>query len=400
MSFNATRSFRRIARLASLCVFLVASAVQAEFPKFREVIIDPHADEICYAVTTADVNNDKKLDIVVVTEKRVLWYAAPSWKQHVILDGITARDNVCIAAHDIDGDGWIDFALGAGWTKIGTIQWIGRDKEDPTKWSVHMIGTERWTHRMRFADVLGKGKPQLVVSPLNKTVGPGVRLTALEIPANPRTDRWRPTVISDNLNRMHNHWHFDFDDNGEIDTLTASQEGVSIIRRQSDDFEQSLLPLTSGESHDGAGEIKVGHSKGESPFVVTVEPMHGNAVVVYSPTKDGFFEKTTLVDDLTRGHALWMSDLDKDGVDEIVMGHSDEATGKIKGPGVFVFDRQQGEAGNWSRHTIDNGGIATEDAIAVDLTGDGWPDIVACGRATHNVKLYVNLGVNQGQAKN
>ena len=34
--------------------------------------------------------------------------------------------------------------------------------------------------------------------------------------------------------------------------------------------------------------------------------------------------------------------------------------------------------------------VATEDLMVADLTGDGHPDIVAGGRATHNVKLYVN----------
>ncbi len=42
------------------------------------------------------------------------------------------------------------------------------------------------------------------------------------------------------------------------------------------------------------------------------------------------------------------------------------------------------------KHVIDSGGMATEDLIVEDLTGDGRPDIVAGGRATHNLKLYVN----------
>ena len=36
-----------------------------------------------------------------------------------------------------------------------------------------------------------------------------------------------------------------------------------------------------------------------------------------------------------------------------------------------------------------DGGVATEDAIATDVTGDGKIDIIAGGRATHNLKLYV-----------
>ncbi|HIK93339.1 MAG TPA: VCBS repeat-containing protein, partial [Planctomycetes bacterium] len=43
----------------------------------------------------------------------------------------------------------------------------------------------------------------------------------------------------------------------------------------------------------------------------------------------------------------------------------------------------------WAKYVVDTGGMATEDLIVEDLTGDGKPDIVAGGRATHNVKLYV-----------
>ena len=56
---------------------------------------------------------------------------------------------------------------------------------------------------------------------------------------------------------------------------------------------------------------------------------------------------------------------------------------------MYVYD-----AGTrWQKHVIDDdGGVAVEDAFAADLTGDGTIDLVAGGRATHNLKLYVNLG--------
>src|SRR5690606_27542373 len=155
-----------------LAVCFLGEAGAEPFPRFREVVIDPHCGNVCYAVTLADVNGDALQDIVAVTESRVLWYQQPKkdaasaeWKKRVILEDKTERDNVCIAPFDIDGDGRIDFALGAGWTKIGTIQWLTRGKMESDPWTVHFIDQEVWTHRMRFADVLGRGRPQLVVSP-------------------------------------------------------------------------------------------------------------------------------------------------------------------------------------------------------------------------------------------
>ena len=112
-------------------------------------------------MTVADVNGDQKPDVVAVTEDAVVWYENPSWAQHDIIRKATARDNVCIQPHDIDGDGRIDFALGAGWrppdTKNpSTLQWLGRDAEG--RWQVHPIRYDEPTlHRLRWGSVKGGG---------------------------------------------------------------------------------------------------------------------------------------------------------------------------------------------------------------------------------------------------
>ena len=157
------------------CVLVASVPVRGQFPEFEHQVIDPQIDKVCYGLTLADVNGDKKIDLVAVSNRAVYWYQNPSWKRHTIIADQTIKDNVCIAPYDIDGDGQIDFALGAGWTGTGTLQWLSRTADKSSNWTVHPIGKIRWTHRMRFADVLGLGKSQLVVSPLNKTAGSGVQ---------------------------------------------------------------------------------------------------------------------------------------------------------------------------------------------------------------------------------
>src|SRR3954471_4993137 len=103
----------------------------AGFPDFKGQEIDPKVGNICYAVTTADVDGDGKRDVVAVTEDAVVWFANPSWEKHTVIKDATARDNVCLQAHDIDGDRKVDFALGAGWRPTdtnggGTLQWLKR----------------------------------------------------------------------------------------------------------------------------------------------------------------------------------------------------------------------------------------------------------------------------------
>jgi hypothetical protein len=244
---------------------------------------------------------------------------------------------------------------------------------------------------MRFADVLGKGKPQLVISPLNATMAPGVRVIAFEIPPHPDKDRWQPTVMNNELNQLHNHWHIDFDRDGIIDTVTASREGVSLIRKGP--LGWSTKKLATGipsekPAESGAGEIMVGRLKGAAVFLATVEPMHGQNLALYTaPLKEGDLWIRNVIDSgFKRGHALWIADVDQDGSDEIVFGHSD--TPAV--PGINVYAAQDAAGTKWKKRVIDAGGIATEDLIAADVTGDGRPDIIAGGRQTHNVKLYLN----------
>jgi hypothetical protein len=381
--------------LAGLLAVVSPLVAAAEVPRFEAQVLDPEIGKVCYAVTTADVNGDGKLDVVAVSENRVLWYENPSWTKHVILEDQTEKDNVCIAAHDIDGDGKVDFALGAGWTKIGTLQWITRGDKPDDKWKVHLIGQETWLHRMSFADVLGTGRPQLLISPLNKTVADGVRLTAFEIPKQPRTDRWPPTVLDATLNRMHNHTHVEWNQASPIETIVAAEQGVYLLSRdRNGEFVKSLLgtgmPGTTPETK-GAGEIKVGKLTSGERFLATVEPMHGTAAVVYLQTDAlGPWKRVVLDETLKQGHAVWTVDLDGDGGDEVVIGHREPGPGPVKGPGLYAFQASDKSGTTWAKHVIDDGGVAVEDALAADFNGDGKPDLVAGGRATHNVKLYWN----------
>jgi hypothetical protein len=66
--------------------------------------------------------------------------------------------------------------------------------------------------------------------------------------------------------------------------------------------------------------------------------------------------------------------------------------GRFKGPGVFAYQSTEPTLTKWPKLVIDDGGVAVEDLVAGDLNGDGRIDLVAGGRATHNVRVYENLG--------
>ncbi|TWU10221.1 FG-GAP repeat domain-containing protein [Allorhodopirellula heiligendammensis] len=402
---NATPSDNRTL-LAVCSAWLVSTLLGAPVyaVDFTPRVLDAHPGKVVYAVTIADINSDGADDIVCVTESRVLCYEAPDWRARVLLDGVTQTDNVCVAPLDIDRDGHVDLALGAGWpTQGGTIQWLSRGENIDDPWQLYPITSEPWTHRMRWADVLGKGEPQLVVSPLNASVHPGgVRLLALEIPGDPRVDRWKPTLLNSDLNRMHNHWCVAPDELGMPTvsneqrpvTLTASVEGISVISPDPDAQHNyrrlTLLPGADGDepSQRGVGEVKLGQLADGTKFLATIEPMHGTHAVVYllqGALTDKSPERTVLTDKLLGGHAVWCADIDRDGSDEIVVGYRD-ANPAV---GILLYDRQHD--GSWTEQRVGNE-VACEDLVVEDVNGDGWPDIIAGGRATHNLVLYLNRG--------
>ena len=102
----------------SLCAAL--SLTSSFSAQFKDQTIDDKIG-IGYGLAIADVNGDKKKDILLVDAGEVAWYENPGWQKHVITGKLTEKDHVCIAAEDIDGDGKAEIAIGAQWNPVDTV---------------------------------------------------------------------------------------------------------------------------------------------------------------------------------------------------------------------------------------------------------------------------------------
>ena len=401
-----------IAATALLCTAAAPDKPPA-FPDFemKEIANDLG---VGYAVLPVDLNADGKPDLVVVDQRRVVWYENPTWKKRVIIENQTKPDNVCVAAADIDGDGQIDLALGADWRPFdsktgGTLQWLKRGKTIDDPWTVYPIAEEPTVHRIRFVDLDGDGKPALVVAPImgrdstkekNWMDGEPSRLLAFRVPKDPTRDRWTPEVIDESLHVIHNLYPVPANDGkGKgMDLLTASYEGVNLFSRDGDKWTKHHIGdgnQEHPESNRGSSEVKRGKMKSGLPYIATIEPWHGNQVVVYTPPADpkGLWDRHVLDDKLKWGHAVWCADLDGDGNDELIIGVRDNLSAKPgEKSGVRIYKALDDHWTKWDRHLLDEGGVAVEDLAAADLFGDGRIDIVAVGRASHNARIYWNKG--------
>ena len=398
---------------APLILVLLASSLAAEEISFRTEEL-PTRLTVGYAVRTIDMNGDGKRDIAIVDSERILWLENPTWKEHILIEGQTKKDNVCFAPADIDGDGKPDFAVGADWRPFdtangGTIQWISpaAGKPEPkAKWDVHFIGEEPTVHRMQFADLDADGKQELIVVPLmgRNTTKPSfgehpLRILSYQIPKDPRKDRWQADVLSAELFVAHNFQPVDVDRNGTLKLLVVSFGGVHWLERQTDGkWQKSHIGAGNQETapNKGASEIRLGRFGQGAAYIATIEPWHGHQVVVYRQPNEAaklrtLWERTVLDEQLKWGHAVACANFDADPDEELVIGIRDNLDADHR-CGVRVYDPQDDSGKKWGTQRLDPGGVAVEDLVCEDLNGDGKVDIIAVGRATHNVRVYWNEG--------
>jgi len=368
----------------------------AQIPTFEPQTIDSRVS-IGYGLAIGEVDGDGKPDILLADKTQIVWYRNGDWQRFVMAENLTARDNVAIAARDITGDGKVEIAVGAQWNpgetsdnqKSGAIFYLIRPDDPTQRWEAVSLPHQPTTHRMKWVR-LADGKYSLVVVPLHgrgnrNGEGVGVRLLAYLKPDNPR-DVWQTVLLDEGLNMTHN---FDVvpvpGTKSERLVVGGRQGTITLAPRGGQWIQNSAERMPGIGVNRGVGEIRQGRL-GSLNFLATIEPMHGNELVVY--TLRGQPQRYLLTDGFREGHALAVADLLGLGSDQIVAGwRNPDASGKV---GIKLFVPLDKTGSRWQGHIIDDNTMATEDLTVADLDGDQRPDIIAAGRATKNLIIYWN----------
>ncbi|HVK59156.1 MAG TPA: FG-GAP and VCBS repeat-containing protein, partial [Candidatus Kapabacteria bacterium] len=335
--------------LSILAALSIGSTFSAQF---KDQTIDDRIG-IGYGLAIADVNGDKKVDILLVDAAEVAWYENPTWKKHVISGKLTEKDHVCIAAQDIDGDGKAEVAIGAQWnpgdTENSGAVFILTAPEDRTqKWTATQLPHEPTVHRMWWVHDDG-GKYRLVVAPLhgrgNKNgAGAGVKLMEYIVPGTPG-GKWETRVIEDTMHMTHNLDPVQWDDDRAEEIVYGGKEAIMLLDKQGQDWKKNKL--VEGGEFAGAGEVRVGH-KNSKRFVASIEPMHGTNVVVYTSAQGDKWNRQVLDSTLADGHAVATGDLLQKREDQIVVGwRGKNKDGKV---GIKMF---QSQGDQWEQTVID-----------------------------------------------
>jgi hypothetical protein len=259
---------------------------------------------------------------------------------------------------------------------------------------VKFPNVEPTTHRIKWLKLEDRTWA-LVVVPLhgrgNKNgEGAGVKILAYRKPADPRSE-WKTETIAESMHMTHNVDIIDLYEEPAL--IVAGKEGCAgyLKRLPEKTWHQGLA--ASATTSFPAGEVRFGLLYG-STFICTVEPMHGNSLVIYYPFNDK--GRRVLTDQMADAHALALGNILGIETDQIVVGWRGNPQ-KPRPVGIKIFtpmDEQDEESDKrgkkWRESFVDDNGMACEDLVLADLNADGKLDIVASGRSTHNLKLYLN----------
>lgn len=337
-----------------------------------------------YQVVAADLNKDGRPDLIALASgmSELVWFENPGWQRHVLATNLSRPINLAVA------DGEIVLAQrfsNEPKNSVGILSVLTPAGDPLQPWKSAEIDRLPASHRLRWADLDGSGKKVMVNAPLAGATAepPDYRERVPLVFYRPGV--WKRELISNDLSGVrHGIFIIDWDGDGRDEILTASFEGIHLLKLGRDGaWRRTELAKGNPEPwpKSGSSDVAVGRL-GRRRFLCAIEPWHGNQVVVY--TEDGGAWRRHVIDDsFVGGHALLTADLDGDGRDEIVAGC------RGKGCGVFLYSAEDKRGTRWKRRPLDAGGMAAASCAVADLNLDGKPDI-ACIDST-SLKWYENV---------
>ncbi len=366
--------------------------------RFDRVVIDADLPG-GYQVEVADVDGDGRPDVVALGGSTLAWYRNPTWTKRIISGKAETPDIISSATADLDGDGRAEIAVACDFGMntpargrlLLAVQGPGLD----APWTFRPVADVPSIHRLRWGDLDGDGRPDLVVAPI---FGPAAAppaydqdpasLSAFFPGADPKAGRWdrrllarRPVIHAIEVLPP---------GPGSRATTIYTADNLGVMRYRigpgKDDLDRiagvPAIPGAAGQAPKrGSSEVHLGRLADGREFLATIDPWHGSevAVCLREPGPAGGFGPRSVIDaTLDDGHALWVADVDGDGNSEIFAGHR----GKGARVSAYRFDGR-----GWSRTVLDPA-LAAQDLRGGDLDGDGRPDVVAVGGRSHNVVWF------------
>jgi hypothetical protein len=322
---------------------------------------------------------DRVRGLVGLDEMNIFWYENPGWQRHDV--AFAPFLDVGGSLGDITGDGRQDIVAGRT-IHHNEVYWFEQPDDPRSRWTRRTV-TDRFEkyHDTAVADVDDDGTPEVVgLSQESETA------FYYDIPADPTVEPWPDRcchVVAENIG-VEGLEVADVDGDGRTEIVA----GPNVFHRPEDGSTPwHREPVVEGWDDtrvavgdiDDDGDPELVFSEGDSP----VYGSHPGRLAWFDPPD---WTPTVLAEDLFCPHSLQIADFTGDGrpdvyTAEMGLGENDTPTQYLfcnRGDGTF-------------EERILGSGIETHEARAVDLTGNGRPDIV--GKSyypDHHVDVWYN----------
>jgi len=348
------------------------------------------------ACSVFDVNNDGILDIV----SGAYWYEGPDFTQRHKICDLAAyahyRDDFSDFPLDVDGDGRMDIITGSWWS--GALNWRKNPGDSDSEWETIQIDPTSNIETIRYYDIDGCGVPEIFP---NTPGAPQTFYKLITDEDGKGTGQFRKTVISEGPSG-HGMGFADITGNGKMDIVLSG----GWLEHPDDPFAGPWV--FHPEFSLGSASVPViGYDvNGDGLCDLIVGQAHDYGLHWYEQVRaeDGSrsWIKHEIDTTASQYHDLMLVDLDLDGELELVTGKRYLAHDNDPGfddPLFLYYFKING--GAFEKHVIDYGpaGEGSGNGIYMwiqDVTGNGYPDIVAPG--TDGLYLFENLGPREGRS--
>lgn len=378
--------------ITMIFAIVILSAISAKHSwmfSYREVYPNvPGNDE----VACGDIDRDGKLDILCsqADERRsIRWFKNPgnrfsNWQRSETVNLIHDDWKGEVGwmgswLGDFDGDGDIDVVSGAK----GSFSGIDR----PLCWFENVNGNgSRWVERplpvngdyidnCRTWDFNKDGRDDIIAQ---KYHGSGVYLLTCPSPGDPGEARnWKAYKVGEGRSGLS---LADVDMDGNMDIVIDNK-----WLKNPGDPNQEGWPSFSITGAPSGVKNAVGDLNGDKKVDIVLSSEEGSGIWWFSAPDDpcsGGWLKHTITEDYIGVHSLWLADFNLDGSVDILVAEM-HTKGRHR---VTVFENSDGK-GNWIEHVIAT--VGSHNALAVDLDGDGWKDIVGSNFADTSNPLQI-----------
>ncbi|MCW0219822.1 MAG: FG-GAP-like repeat-containing protein, partial [Prosthecobacter sp.] len=343
-------------------------------------------------VNQGDINKDGHADII----SGPFWYEGPDWKnphafyEPKVFDIVGYSDNFFCYPQDFNGDGWLDILVLGFPGKEARLYLSPGQFEKDTPWEMHIVADVVDNESPVFTDITGDGKPEIVCSRKGHF---GWYAPNWEKP----TEAWPFVPISDDVKVAkftHGLGVGDVDGDGQMDLMESRRWWQAGTESKTAPW----APHTFSAGGSGGAQIFAYDFDGDGRNdIATALSAHryGVSVFLNRAGDDGAqWNRRNLVTEqpfdndygivFSQPHAMYLADMDGDGVKDIVTGkrywaHNGHGDPDEHGPRVVYWfqAKRDGKGGvEFIPHLVDAESGVGVDVQVADVNGDQFPDIL------------------------